>query len=427
MKKVNIGIIGLGTVGTGVVTLLLNNKQLIEKRCNHELCMKSVLVNDITKKREHLDDKYKNLITDDENTLFNDINILVEVMGGINKAKYYIEKALNNGIHVITANKDLIAKHGHELLNLAKHNNVSLLFEASVCGGIPIISMIKDSFQGNKITSILGILNGTTNYILTLMEEENVSFKEALEQAKNLGYAESDPTNDIEGYDVARKISILASLSFNTTIQLDDIHVEGITKIDIQDIMYAKQLGYKIKLLGMAKEKDNYIKVQVNPVFIPLSHPLANINGVYNGVYLEGNFSGPSMVYGLGAGSFPTASSVVGDIINTVKSLENKNYTWCTCFRNLKVKNILKTHSNFYIRMTVSDKPGVLASISSILGNHEVSIYSVVQKKSQKGHAEIVMITHKVNEASMYDSITVLNELHIVKKINNVIRVEDEE
>ncbi|MBN2853388.1 MAG: homoserine dehydrogenase [Clostridia bacterium] len=427
MKKINIGIIGLGTVGSGVVALLHQNSEMISRRTNCELTIKSILVNDITRKREHINEKYLPLITDKESVLFDDIQILVEVMGTIDKARYYIEKALKKGIHVVTANKDLMAKYGGELLNLAEKYKVSLSFEASVCGGIPIIDMIKTSFQGNRISSILGILNGTTNYILTLMEEKNVPFKSALKQAQKLGYAESNPANDIEGVDAARKIAILASMAFNTKVPIEKVHVEGITKVDIQDILYAKDLGYRIKLLGMAKEKDGFLKVQVNPVFIPLSHPLANINDVYNGVYLEGDFFGPSMVYGLGAGSFPTASSIVGDIIAASKAIDNKTYSWCTCFRDLKIRDVMETHSNFYIRMTVNDKPGVLASISSILGSHDVSIYSVVQKKSHEGHAELVIITHKVQEASMYDSITVLSSLSVINKIESIIRVEDEE
>lgn len=427
MKKINIGIIGLGTVGSGVVALLDKNSSMIAKRINCELIIKSILVSDLKKKREGIAENYLRLVTDDEETLFQDIHILVEVMGTIDQARYFIEKALNRGIHVVTANKDLIAKYGGELLNLAKKNKVSLSFEASVCGGIPIIDMIKTSFQGNRISSILGILNGTTNYILTLMEEKNVSFKAALKQAQKLGYAESDPVNDIEGIDAARKIAILASMAFNTKVPIEKVHVEGITKIDIQDILYAKELGYRIKLLGMAKEKEGFLKVQVNPVFIPLSHPLANINDVYNGVYLEGDFFGPSMVYGLGAGSFPTASSIVGDVISACKAIDNRTYTWCTCFRDMKIRDVMETHSNFYIRMTVNDKPGVLASIASILGSHDVSIYSVVQKKSHEGHAELVIITHKVQEASMYDSITVLGSLSVINKIESIIRVEDED
>jgi len=425
MQTINIGIIGLGTVGSGVINLLDENKEMIKMRTNSIINIKTIMVYDLKKPR-NIPKIYLDKIKADENELFKDIDILIEVMGTIKKAKHFIEKALNSGIHVVTANKDLIALHGSELLNLAKKNKVNLLFEASVCGGIPIIDMITNSYQGNKITSILGILNGTTNYILTLMEEENVSFKKALKQAKSLGYAESNPKNDIEGYDSARKIAILASMAFNSHISLSDIYVEGITNIDIQDILYAKDLGYKVKLLGMAKEKDGFIKVQVNPVFIPLSHPLANINDVYNGVYLEGDFFGPSMVYGLGAGSKPTASSIVGDLISIIKSINSNTFTGCTYFRKLAVKNVLKTHSNFYIRMSVEDKPGSLASISSILGNHDVSIYSVVQKKSIDNYAELVMITHKVLEASMYDSITVLKGMNVVKKINSIIRVEDE-
>ncbi len=427
MRVIKIGIIGLGTVGSGVLTLLHKNSELIKQRINCEILIKSILVNNISKKRQLVHSAYQSLLTDNPDTLFNDIDILIEVMGTIDVARKHIEYALKNGIHVITANKDLIALHGGELLDLAKKHQVSLLFEASVCGGIPIIDMIRNSFQGNHIESILGILNGTTNFILTLMERENKSFSDALVIAKELGYAESDPVNDIEGYDAARKIAILAAMAFNTRIPIGDVHVEGISKITLCDITYAKELGYTIKLLGMAKEKDGFIKVQVNPVFIPLSHPLANINGVFNGVYLEGDFLGPSMVYGHGAGAFPTASSIVGDLISTINSIDSKNFTWCTCFRDLKVKDVLQTHSSFYIRMTVDDQPGVLASISSIFGSHNVSIYSVVQKKSIEGHAEIVMITHKVRESSMYDSITVLKSLHVIKKIDSVIRVEDEQ
>jgi len=425
VKTINIGIIGLGTVGSGVINLLDKNKEIIQMRTNSIINIKTIMVYDRNKSR-NIPKIYLDRIISDEKKLFKDIDILIEVMGTIEKAKYFIEKALNNGIHVVTANKDLIALHGNELLNLAEKNKVNLLFEASVCGGIPIINMIKNSYQGNKITSILGILNGTTNYILTLMEEENVSFKKALQQAKDLGYAESNPKNDIEGYDSARKIAILASMAFNGQISLNDIYVEGITNIDIQDILYAKDLGYKVKLLGMAKEKDGFIKVQVNPVFIPLSHPLANISDVYNGVYLEGDFFGPSMVYGLGAGAKPTASSIVGDLISIIKSINSHSFTGDTYFRKLAIKDVLKTHSNFYIRMSVEDKPGSLASISSILGNHDVSIYSVVQKKSIGNYAELVLITHKVLEASIYDSIIVLNSMNVVKTINSIIRVEDE-
>lgn len=427
MRIINVGIIGLGTVGNGVLTLLHRNCELIKKRTDCEIVIKSILVNNILKTRQLVDPIYQSLITDKPDILFSNIDIVIEVMGTIDKAKEYIKYALQNKIHVITANKDLIALHGGELLDMAKENQVSLLFEASVCGGIPIIDMIRNSFQGNHIESILGILNGTTNFILTLMEKENKSFEDALDIAKELGYAESDPVNDIEGYDAARKIAILASMAFNTRVLIDDVHVEGISKISLLDITYAKELGYTIKLLGMAKEKDGFIKVQVNPVFIPLTHPLANINDVFNGIYLEGDFLGPSMVYGHGAGAFPTASSVIGDLISTINSIDNKNFTWCSCFRNLKIKNVLQTHSSFYIRMTVDDQPGVLASISSIFGSHNVSIYSVVQKKSIKGHAEIVMITHKVKESYMYDSITVLENLHVIKKIDSVIRVEDEQ
>lgn len=424
MKKVKIGIIGIGTVGSGVVKLLNDNKQVIKERTNCQIEISSILVKDINKKRD-INSIYNDIITDNEEELFKNLDVLVELMGTIEKAKYYISKALSSGIHVVTANKDLIAKHGVELLELAKNNKVRLLFDSAVCGSIPIIDMIQNSFQGNNIKSILGILNGTTNYILTLMEKENVTFEKALLEAKALGYAESDPTNDIKGYDAARKIAILASIAFNTEVPIEKVHVEGITKINIKDIMYAKELGYRIKLLGMAKEKEGLLKVQVNPVFIPLSHPLANINDVYNGVYLEGDFLGPSMVYGHGAGSYPTASSVVGDIIKIINAIDNNTFNAVSIFRKLEIKSVLKSHSSFYIRIIAKDQSGVLASIASIFGSHDVSIYSVVQKQNNEGLAEIVLITHEGLEANIYDAITVLKSLNIINTIDSVIRVED--
>ena len=313
--------------------------------------------------------------------------------------KQAIATALEKGKSVVTANKDLMASHGSELLKKAEEHHTDLFFEASVGGGIPIIQVMKESLAANKFTRVMGILNGTTNYILTRMSEEGLGFEEALEEAKALGYAEADPTNDVEGYDAARKIAILASIAFNSRVTDNMVSVEGITKIDPWDIKYAKEFGYEIKMVAIAREDDNAVEARVHPLMLPKSHPLAAIRDSYNAVFVEGDPIDKAMFYGRGAGSLPTASAVVGDVINAARNLchDSRSRWGCTCFSNKRVKTLDETVSKYYVRISAYDRPGVFAAITRILGEQKVSLDAVMQKRSISDNAaEIVMITHQV-------------------------------
>ncbi|MFO7636749.1 MAG: homoserine dehydrogenase [Clostridia bacterium] len=427
MEKIRVGLIGLGTVGKGTADLLHTNRDIIQMRTDACISLEKILVQDIDKQRT-LPEGFQGVILHDEEAFFSpmSLDIVVEAMGGTTRAFDYIVRALESGIHVVTANKDLMAEKGCYLMDLAKEKGLSLRFEASVCAGIPVISMIRESFAGNRIKSILGILNGTTNYILSKMEDEGVSFEAALREAQEKGYAESDPSSDVEGHDSARKIAILAGIAFNASLSLSDVHVEGITGITREDMEYAKELGYRIRLLGMCKETGGHIKAQVNPVLIPVSHPLASIKGAYNGIYIEADAIGKSMIYGKGAGSLPTASAIVGDIITIARNLGRSDGIGCTCIRPLPVRDILSTHTSFYTRMCVDDQPGVLAKIAHIFGKNHVSIYSVVQKKAIDGVANLIIITHKVSERNMKRSMEMINGLDEVEKVAGIIRVEEE-
>lgn len=427
MDYIGIGLIGLGTVGKDLVNLLNENRCIIEKRDKISIKIVQILVTDVKKKRSNLDAFTKSIITDNQSEFFNNekINIVVELMGGLTTAYDYIIKAINLNKHVVTANKDLIASKGVELLKLAKSKKVALEFEASVCGGIPIINMLKTSYAGNKIKMMYGILNGTTNYILTLMESNDLSFEEALIKAQNEGYAEKNPTNDINGLDATSKIAILASIAFNTKVPMESIKYEGIKGISREDILYAKELGYRIKLLGIAKDLEDFIKIQVNPVLIPKSHPLANIEGVYNAVYLEGNGFDKAMIYGLGAGGLATASSVLGDIINIAREKDYNNFIWSNSYRNIKINDSKEIYSNYYIRMHIKDITGALSIITGIFGNHEVGIFSVNQKRQLGDSLEVVIVTHKVNEINMDNALILVNDSKATTKICSVIKVED--
>jgi len=361
-------------------------------------------------------------IVDDE-----EVNIVVELIGGIEPAFSFIIEAMQKGKHVVTANKDLIAVKGEELFKTARENNVDFYFEASVAGGIPIIYPLKQSLAGNKIKEVIGILNGTTNYILTKMTKEGRNFNEVLTEAQELGYAEADPSSDVCGLDAARKIAILSSIAFNSRVTLDDVYVEGITSITSADIQYASELGYVIKLLAIAKEdEEGQIQARVHPAFLPRNHPLANVNDVFNAVFVEGDAVGEIMHYGRGAGQMPTGSAVVGDLVKVGRNIiQNINARiGCTCYDNKPVLDINQLCVEFYIRMTVIDRPGALAGIAGVFGNNNVSIATVLQKTSRKGMAELILITHKVMEQNLRDALMVLDGMSIVGEINNVIRLE---
>jgi len=427
MDTIKVGLLGLGTVGTGVAKVLQNNQDSITKKVGKPVELAKILVRNKDKQRnlsvptEILTDNPEDLLADPE------INIIVEVMGGIQPTKDYIIKALENGKHVVTANKDLLAIHGKELFAAAENKHNDLFFEASVAGGIPIIRPLKECLAGNRLEQVMGIINGTTNYILTKMTLEGSDFNEVLKEAQELGYAEEDPSSDIEGFDAARKIAILASVAFCTRVTFSDVFVEGITNITVEDIQYAKDLGYVIKLLGIAKSINGYVEVRVHPAFIPKNHPLATVNDAYNAIFVKGDAIGEAMFFGQGAGELPTASAIVGDIVAAARDIAYgvTGRISCTCFEDKPIIEIGKLRSEYYLRLKVADKPGVLASIASVFGNHDVSIASVLQKSmGNNGKAEIVLITHVVTENSVRDALQIIGGMSIVDTISNVIRVE---
>ncbi|MGI5891477.1 MAG: homoserine dehydrogenase [Bacillota bacterium] len=431
-RKINVGIFGLGTIGGGTATAIINNADIISAR-SMDIDLVRVADKNIERAQKFLADLGAEdiIITDDWHDLVNDpnIDIMVEVAGGIDMPLKAITAALKAGKSVVTANKDLMATHGGELLAIAEENNVDLFFEASVAGAIPIILPLKESMACNKFQQIMGILNGTTNYILTSMSETGSTFEAALEEAKALGYAEADPTNDVEGYDAARKVAILASIAFNSRVTYEMVYVEGITKITDWDIAYAKEFGYTIKILGIAKEDNGLIEARVHPVMIPLSHPLAAVRDSFNAIFVEAYPLDQAMFYGRGAGALPTASAVVGDMIAAARNIVNdcKNRWSCGCFDNKKVKPIEDTISKYYVRINAYDKPGVFAAITDILGKENVSLDSVMQKRRlPEDQAEIVMITDKVKHSDMMGALDKIAELDCVAKITNIIRVADE-
>lgn len=430
MKPViKIGLLGMGTVGTGVLKVLAKNGKDMETKIGRKIELGGVLVRNLTKKREI--DIPPGLLTDNPSDILDnpEIDIIVEVMGTIDTAFEYIIRAFDNKKVVVTANKDLIAVHGKELFEAADRNGCDFFFEASVAGGIPIIRPLKECLCGNKISIIMGIINGTTNYILTKMSRENTDFQEALADAQRLGYAEPDPTADIEGYDAARKLAILASIGFNSRITYPDVYVEGITQITSYDIKYAEELGYALKLLGIAKGNDTEVEVRVHPVLIPRTHPLASVYNEFNAIFVQGDAVGETMFYGKGAGELPTASAVVGDIISAARNIcfGVKGRIGCTCYDHKRIKPITEIYSKYYIRISVKDRPGVLASIAGVFGNSNVSLASVIQKRLEGDLAELVLITHQVEEANLRDALAVIEGLSVVAEVGTVLRVEGSE
>lgn len=424
-QKIGIGLLGLGNVGRGVFKII-NNLTDWPHKTGAEVSIKKILVRNPDKHRSLINEK--GVLTKQWEDIINDpeINLVVEVIGGLEPAKTYIIDALKAGKNVVTANKDLLALHGRELLQVAALNGKDLYFEASVAGGIPIIRPLKSCLAGNNIEKIMGIVNGTTNYILSKMDLEACDFAEVLEEAQSLGYAEADPTSDIEGLDAARKIAILASIAFHTRVSLNDVYVEGIAKISPADFVYAKELGYTIKLLGIASEDNGMIEARVHPVFIPITHPLATVKDAYNAVFVNGDAVGETMFFGKGAGEMPTASAVVGDIVDIARNMVRSSCgrISCTCYENKQIKPIGEVENSYYLRLNVIDEPGVLASIASVFGNHRVSLASVIQKQRCENQAEIVVITHRVKENNVQDALKVIGSMSIVKDIANLIRVE---
>lgn len=425
--EINIGLLGAGTVGGGVILVLKQNAEAISHRVGVPVKIKKVYARH-PEKVTKLDPELA--ITDNVDELINDpeIDIIVELMGREQPAKDYMVAALEAGKNVITANKDVIAKFGNELLEVAAKKQRDFMFEAAVAGGIPIIRPLKACLAANNITSIMGIINGTTNYMLTKMLQDHEDFDKVLKEAQDKGYAESDPTADIGGMDAARKLVILASIAFNTRIDLKNVYVEGIEKINIRDIEYAQELGYVIKLLGIAKNNpETGISVRVHPTMLPVNHPLATVNDVYNAIYVTGDIVGETMFFGKGAGRMPTASAVCSDIIECSRNIlhDCNGRIGCTCYEKKHLCSIENIYSPSYIRLLVQDKPGVLAAIASAFGSQNVSLNNVIQKKKVGNLAEIVVITYGVSEYNLRMAETTLKGLPVVEKISNVIRVED--
>lgn len=428
MSAIKVALLGMGTVGTGVVKILANNAHNIEQKVGAPVVIEKILVRNPGKVRQAPTDA--KIVTDFEEILKDpDIKIVAEVMGGEVPSKDYMLAALRAGKHVVTANKDVVAKYGRELFEAAEANHTDFLFEASVGGGIPIIRPLKQCLAANQITEIMGIVNGTTNYMLTKMTNEKMDYADVLAEAQAKGYAESDPTADVGGFDAARKIAILASIAFGARITLDDVYIEGITTIAIEDIEYARELGFNIKLLAIAKHDDRGINVRVHPAFLPTSHPLASVNDVFNAIFVKGDAVGETMFYGRGAGELPTASAVAADIIDVARDIRHNvsSRILCTCFDHKHIYPVSKTESPYYIRLLVEDKPGVLAAIAGAFGAQQVSLHSVIQKRKVERSTELVLITYRVSDENIRLAMNTLLGMSVVSKVGNVIRVEAEQ
>ncbi|WP_438444417.1 homoserine dehydrogenase [Gorillibacterium sp. sgz5001074] len=427
MMTIKVGLLGLGTVGTGVVRIVEGHQEDLKRQTGTGLVIEKVLVQDLTKNRSIALDRGK-LTNRPEDIISNpEIDVVIEVMGGIEPTKGFILQAIENGKHIVTANKDLMAMHGPEIMARAAEKGCDVFYEASVAGGIPIIRTLIEGFSSDRITKIMGIVNGTTNYILTKMSKEGADYGEVLREAQQLGYAEADPTSDVEGLDAARKMTILATLGFRTDVTLSDVSVKGISRVSKEDIAYGKRLGYEVKLLGIAERVDDQISVSVQPTMIKKSHPLASVNGVYNAVYVYGEAVGETMFYGPGAGEMPTATSIVADLVAVVKNhrLGVNGRTVNIAYNEKKLQTDEQITSKYYILLHVADKAGVLAKITQVFADNEVSLESVNQQPNPVNPmAEIIIITHQANQASMKRVLKVFDELEVVQEIKSVYRVE---
>lgn len=424
---INIGLIGFGTVGAGAVAILTKNSAAIQQRVGAALKIKKIADLDITTPRPVKIEA--GVLTTNADEVINDpdIDIVIETIGGVKPAGDFIRRALQNGKHVVTANKELLAKEGKSLLPLACELNRDLLFEASVGGGIPLINPLKTSLAGNEILDIKGIVNGTTNYILTRMANEGLDYAQVLPDAQARGYAEANPTADVEGHDAAYKIAILASIGFTSRVDVTKVYCEGITHITSEDMRYADVFGYVIKLLAIAQRIDGAMLARVHPTFVPKSHPLANVNGVMNAIFVHGDAVGDVMFYGPGAGSMAAGSAVVGDAIDIARNIKfgATSRISCTCYDEREMLSMDSVRCKNYIRLLTEDKPNVLAAIANAFGENNVNIESVMQKALPDGTAEIVLLTHVAEEPNTRRALDCIEELPVVKEICNWIRVED--
>jgi homoserine dehydrogenase len=433
MKDINIGLLGFGTIGTGVVKLLAGNGLLIEEKLGARLRLKRIADLDITTDRGVpvaagvLSNSADAVLTDP------DISVVIELIGGYEPARSFVLRAIENGKHVVTANKALLALHGREIYAAAAKKGVEVLYEAAVGGGIPVLSAIRGNLAANNFFTVLGILNGTCNYILTRMTQDGADFAEVLKKAQELGYAEADPTFDIEGIDTAHKLSLLLSLCFGTRVEFKDIHTEGISSISGLDINFARDFGYKIKLLAIGKRDGERIEARVHPTMIPVNYPLADVDGAFNAIRLTGDFVGPVMLYGRGAGMDPTASAVVGDVMeisrNILAGIGRRTAPLGYLderVRDLPIKPIGEIVSKYYIRFSVVDKPGVIARIAGELGKNGISIESMIQTaRSVQESVPIVIMTHEAREMDVRKALAEIDSYDIVREKSNLIRIED--
>lgn len=425
MKKVGVAILGFGVVGSGTYKVLTEHKEFYKKTQGVDITVESVL--DLNRER------VLSFGVDEEKIATNivevvanpDVNIVVECIGGIGVAREYVLAALHVGKTVVTSNKELVCKYSHELERVARNQNAGLFYEASCVGGVPIIRTLLDGVQSNRITSMMGIINGTTNYILTKMTSEGASYDEALKEAQKLGYAEANPTADVEGFDAAYKLSILSSLAFHTKVPFSKVFREGITNVSKEDIRDGKALGYVLKLLAIGKQSEDGIEVRVHPTFIREGHPLAGVSDSFNAVYLTGDAVGDVMLYGRGAGSLPTASAVVSDIIFAATHNEIKYSTFKNNATSEKdIKFVGDFLSAYYVRLTVTDEAGVLGKITAIFGKNNVSIVEMTQREGAegKGHASVVIITHETRELAVRNAVAKIDAMDFAK-VESVLRV----
>lgn len=424
-KVIQVALLGLGTVGGGVYRIIKSQTEEMSNKLGARIEIKKILVRNQEKARKRIGDDPA--ITTDWNEIISDpeISIVIEVMGGIEPAKTYISQALTAGRHVVTANKDLIAQSSEELTQLAQKHHTDLKFEAAVAGGIPIIGPLQGSLTANHITEIMGIVNGTTNFILSSMTEEGMDFSTALAIAQEKGYAEADPTADVDGLDAGRKVAIMASLAFNSRVTFDDVYTEGIRTISAKDIRYADEFGRVIKLVGIARQDAEGIEVRVHPMLIKKTHPMATVSGSFNAVFLHGDAVDDVMFYGRGAGDLPTGSAIMGDVFEITRDIVNgsSGKTRDLCYKHIPIKKMEDCVSRFYLRMEVEDKPGVLATLTSVLGNNAVSIRQIVQKEHEEDGAEIVIITDYTKERHIMDALLTFERMSMVRNKPMVIRV----
>jgi len=427
-KTIGIGLMGIGVIGSHVAKVLTERVELLSERVGCPVVLRKIQVIESDLTRPYVQSMPSGLFTTDEEEFFNlpDVDVIIELIGGEHPAFEYLKRALASGKHVVTANKEVIARHGAELQTLAAQNNVSLRYEASVGGGIPLVAPFQRDLIVNHIRGIYAIINGTTNYILTTMAKEGTEFDAALAAAQKLGYAEANPRNDIEGIDAAYKLAIMATLAFRGRVSPEQVFCEGISRLSRQDFQYAKEMGFAIKLLAMAKQDNGEIEARVHPVFLPADSFLAKVDGVYNAVLVDGDLTGQVTFTGKGAGASPTSSAVVADVVTVARQIASdqvepiwrQNGTIC-------IKPMAQIVTRYFIRISIADCPGVLAQVASALGEHNISIASAIQKEMAPDQtAEVVIMTHPAKEEAIQSAIADFKKLDVVKEVHNFVRVE---